>query len=46
MIQTTCVRRRTAAAVLLVLALSVCAVAALQDPVVYTEARSERVNVS
>ena len=40
MIQTTCVRGRTAAAVLLVLAFSVCAVAALQDPVVYTEARA------
>ena len=42
MIQTTCVRGRTAAAALLVLALSVCAVAALQDSVVYTEAQRAR----
>ena len=40
MIQTTCVRGRTAAAAVLILALSVCAVAAFQDSVVYTEARA------
>ena len=41
-IQTTCVRGRTAAAAVLILALSVCAVPAFQDSVVYTEAQRAR----
>ena len=40
MFQTTCVRGRTVAAALLILAFSACAVAAFQDSVVYTEART------
>jgi hypothetical protein len=40
MIETICVRGRTAAAAVLILAFSVCAVAAFQDSVVYTEART------
>ena len=40
MIQSTCVRGRTAAAVVLIFAFSVCAVAAFQDSVVCTEART------
>ena len=40
MIQATCVRGRLAAVALLILAFGVCAVAALQDLVVYTEART------